>query len=609
MLRRIVAPTLWALRAYRGTALLISAVAATGLAALLPVASLVAPPGTAAATRLGLAAWRGADLGMPWSALASSPTATQRAALEILFRLLLGVATGVLAIAAVTIVSLSAARAAERSQEVKVRRAVGASRRAVLAAALVEAFAIAAVALAIGGILGALALRVVIAAWPGTIGPASPSANILTIVATLAGVVLGALAPLALRRRTSPFSGPTGRPLHLGVPAIQLGLGLTVLTAATLLDRAAGRLATTGATPSAVGEMFEITAMPSPPAKRAAQYAALLRRLTDRRSFDSVSLTSPGALVGSGIVDLVTTDCGDCQQGGISLPLQPVMATHYLVSPDTFRTLGLSVTAGRGITPADGWRGARVAVLSRSLAMHHFQNGKAVGRRILVGAERSDWYRVVGVVEDQRPAGFGAGLQPVDAVYLSVLQHPAPAVDLLVRPHRDPGTSDAVSHDVRCALGATGVDVVRLDARGFLARQAAPLGWFARALETEGWVILVLATVGTFVVMQLWVTSLLLELGVRRAVGARRTHILRFVLARAAGVALVGVAIGLWAGLVVWGTVASVAAGLPPWDPAAAVRFAPLLVGATLGGALLPAWRATHSTPTSLLASDATSSL
>src|ERR1051325_11905754 len=121
MLRRIVAPTLWALRAYRGTAFFFSAVAATGLAALLPVASLVAPPGTAAATRLGLAAWRGADLGMPWSALASSPTATQRAALEILFRLLLGVATGVLALAAVTIVSLSAGPAAQRIPEARVR--------------------------------------------------------------------------------------------------------------------------------------------------------------------------------------------------------------------------------------------------------------------------------------------------------------------------------------------------------------------------------------------------------------------------------------------------------------------------------------------------------
>src|SRR5205823_856206 len=241
--------------------------------------------------------------------------------------------------------------------------------------------------------------------------------------------------------------------------AIQLGLSLTVLTAAALLDRAAGRLVTSGGPTSDVGELYQITAAPVPPAKRAAQYTTLLQRLTDRRAFDSVSLMSPGALLGSGIVDLVTTDCGNCTQGGISLPLQPVMATHYLVSADTFRTMGLVVSAGRGITTGDGWRAPRVAVLSRSLAMHHFQNGKA--------------------------------------------------------------------------LGTTDVSVVRMGFRAFLVKQAAPLVWFGRMLGIEGWVILVLATVGTFVVMQLWVRSLLLELGVHRAMGARRTHILRFVLARA----------------------------------------------------------------------------
>ena len=605
MPRRIVAPALWALRTYRRSALLISATAAVGLAALLPVTSLVPPPGVDASTSLRVEAWRGGTLGMSWSSLAWGPGATERAALEILFRLLLGVATGVLAVAALTIVSLSAARAAERRQDVKLHRAVGASRRAVLGAALVEGAMIACIALVVGAVLGAFALRAMIAAWPETIGPTSQATNLLTIVATFCGVVLGALAPLALPSRTSPLPGATGKPLHLGVPAIQLGLSLTVLTAAALLDREAGRLVTSGGPTSDVGELYQITAAPVPPAKRAAQYTALLQRLTDRRTFDSVSLMSPGALLGSGIVDLVTTDCGNCTQGGISLPLQPVMATHYLVSADTFRTMGLVVSAGRGITTGDGWRAPRVAVLSRSLAMHHFQNGKAVGRRILVGGERSDWYRVVGVVEDQRPVGFGTGLQPSDAVYLSVLQHPAPTVDLLVRAPRDAARASAVSHDLRDALGTTDVSVVRMAFRAFLVKQAAPLVWFGRMLGIEGWVILVLATVGTFVVMQLWVRSLLLELGVHRAMGARRAHVLRFVLARAAGVALVGVAIGWWAGLVVWGTLASVAAGLPPWDPAAAVRFAPLLVAATLGGALLPAWRATHSTPISLLASGA----
>src|SRR5439155_1177872 len=83
-------------------------------------------------------------------------------------------------------------------------------------------------------------------------------------------VVLSALAPLALPSRTSPLPGATGKPLHLGVPAIQLGLSLTVLTAAALLDRAAGRLVTSGGPTSDVGELYQITAAPVPPAKRAA---------------------------------------------------------------------------------------------------------------------------------------------------------------------------------------------------------------------------------------------------------------------------------------------------------------------------------------------------
>src|SRR5205085_3859471 len=134
--------------------------------------------------------------------------------------------------------------------------------------------------------------------------------------------------------------------------------------------------------------------------------------------------------------------------------------------------------------------------------------------------------------------------------------------DLLVRAPRDGGRASAVSYDLREALGTTDVSVKRIDFRTFLVKQAAPLVWFGRMLGIEGWVILVLATVGTFVAMHLWIRSLLVELGVHRAMGARRTHILRFVLARAAGVALVAVAIGWWAGLVVWGTLASVAAGL-----------------------------------------------
>src|SRR5205085_12088010 len=105
MPRRIVSPALWALRTYLRSARLISATAAVGLAALLPVTSLVPPPGVDASTSLRVEAWRGGTLGMSWSSLAWGPGATGRAAPEILFRLLLGLPTGVLAVAALTTLS------------------------------------------------------------------------------------------------------------------------------------------------------------------------------------------------------------------------------------------------------------------------------------------------------------------------------------------------------------------------------------------------------------------------------------------------------------------------------------------------------------------------
>lgn len=113
-LRRTLDPALWSPRAYWGTAVLLAATAAVGLAALLPVTSLVAPVGGALSPRFALPPWQGGDLGMNWSTLARSPTVTQRAALGMLFRLLVGVAAGVVAVAGLTVMSLSAARASAR---------------------------------------------------------------------------------------------------------------------------------------------------------------------------------------------------------------------------------------------------------------------------------------------------------------------------------------------------------------------------------------------------------------------------------------------------------------------------------------------------------------
>lgn len=603
-LRGIAAAALWGLRAYWGTGVVLAGSAATALTALLPVALLSAwrPPHTGLTTRLGLPAWRGGDLGMSWRTIAWTPTDARAAALGTLFQLLLGVAIGLLGVASLTMLSLSVARASARANEMRVRRAVGASRWTLVASALAEGAALAMGALVLGGLAGAVAARSALVAWPGTLGSGTPAIGIVTVLATLAGIPLGAALPVAFPRR-SVLPRSSGNPFRLVVPALQLGLSLTVLTGAALLRRQADPLTIAGGggrkTPVRAGDVFQVTGPDLQPPARAARYASILHELHTRHAFDAVSLSSPGTLVGSGIVDVVITDCGRCVMGGLPYPLHPVPATHYLVSADTFRVLGLAVLDGRGITPSDRWSAPRVAVVNRSLAARHFQQGRAVGRKILIGGADADWYTVVGIVEDQRAVGFGAGLEPPFAVYFPVLQHPARPVDLFVGKRNHRGLTSTEDQDVRQTMGS--VDVVRTDVAGLVADEGAPAGWFAHMLGMEGWILLVLATIGTFVVMRLWVASVVYELGLRRAVGARRRDILGFVLLRVAGVAAGGVAIGLWLGLFMWGALATVVPGLPAWDLHTALRFVPLLVTATLAGAVWPAWQAAVVAPGTLV--------
>jgi FtsX-like permease family protein len=199
--------------------------------------------------------------------------------------------------------------------------------------------------------------------------------------------------------------------------------------------------------------------------------------------------------------------------------------------------------------------------------------------------------------------GLGGALQPRYTVYLSVLQHPPRSTELLVRaPHRRD-----VSRDVRSALqAALGPRIAvptgeRESSR--LVAETAPLVWFGRAFAMEGWAMLGMAVIGAFALMNLWVRSLLGELGMRRAVGARRRDLLGFVLVRAMGVGVAGVAAGLWFGWPLWGELPRVVPGLDPWSASTVARFGCVLLGAALAGALLPAWRAARTTPVELIAS------
>ena len=597
---RAAAPALQALRTYWATTLLLLAACSAGMAVMLPVTALARWTRAGIVPALSLPPMRATDFGIVWGAFAQTPAEVRQAAVSALVRLLLGVAVGVLAVTWLTTLSVSMARASGRATEIGVRRAVGAARRQLLEAALLEGAALSALALVVGGAAGVTAARLSLGAWPGAAASGAHGVGLVAVGATLGGVVLGALLPLLHARRSSRMTAVEPTPLGLLGPALQLGVSLTVLVAASLLASGGARL-TPAASRSAADAVYQVATRGVPPAERSARYAMLLRATRAESGVRLASLTSPGTLAALGPVDMMVTHCGLCRWADLIVEFHTFSAVHLVASADTFQALRLRLASGRWFTDADDWRASRVAVVSRTLAERHFQNGDAVGRRLHVGHGTESWYTVVGVVDDRQATGFGGALQPREVVYLSVLQHPPTAADLLVRGRVADDALGGVARAIRGTLGP-GAVAARVSEAGLLAAEAAPVAWFARMFGVEGWGLLVVATLGTFAMMWLWVTSLLAELGVRRAVGARRRHVMGYVLWRALLVAVGASAFGSWLGIMVWDALRGLVSGLPAWDPGALLRYALLLCGAALAGALLPAWRAAHAQPTTLLA-------
>src|SRR5439155_24868354 len=237
-----------------------------------------------------------------------------------------------------------------------------------------------------------------------------------------------------------------------------------------LLSRHAVRLTAGMDSPARNGHVFELSAADPRPADRAARYASLLDQLDADRS-KLVSLTSPGTLVGLGTLSTVTTDCGICSSGGMSLKWHLVWTTHQFVSADSFKALGVHLVAGRGISREDGWNEKPVAVISRALAARHFQKGEAIGRQMLVGDDPRTWHTVVGVVDDPPATALGGLLQPRYTVYLSIMQHPIESSELLVRA---PPADDPVSfvrRALRAALGSGSMGTGPIAERAVLAAE------------------------------------------------------------------------------------------------------------------------------------------
>ncbi|MBV9611276.1 MAG: ABC transporter permease, partial [Acidobacteriaceae bacterium] len=238
-------------------------------------------------------------------------------------------------------------------------------------------------------------------------------------------------------------------------------------------------------------------------------------------------------------------------------------AIFYFAGPNFFHTLQTRIIEGRDFDWRDTRDAPRVAIINTALANRLFPNEDAIGKRIGQGGA---WYQVIGVAEtgkyeslndENQPALFWPMLQRYDSITTIVARSHIPAQQLIATLRR-------AVHDMDPTMPL--FDVGTLE--NHLALPLTPARLAASALGGFGFLAIALAAVGIYGAMAYSVARRTREIGIRVAIGARRSDVLGLVTARAAAVLSTGTLFGTAVALAIGKFFNAVLYGVSPKDPA-----------------------------------------
>jgi len=294
-----------------------------------------------------------------------------------------------------------------------------------------------------------------------------------------------------------------------------------------------------------------------------------------------------------------------------SLDQVPVVR-FALISPNYFRTFGISIDQGRAFTPQDDEKGQPVAIINETVARRFFPGEDPVGKTIWMGppehllpgdAQTPDnrFVRrlIVGVVADVK--GGSLNLPPAAYVYAPLHQYRREGyTNTLMLAVETEGKPEALAAAVREQVQALDPDQPISNVRNMnelLDRALSEAKFSLLLLGLFAGVALVLAAVGIYGVMSYAVTQRTHEIGVRMALGARPGDVMRMVIRQGMLLAAAGVVVGVVGAWALTRLMASLLFGVSASDPLTFALIALLLAGVALVACYLPARRATRVDP------------
>jgi putative ABC transport system permease protein len=534
----------------------------------------------------------------------------------------------VLAVASVTVAGLSLGETLARNRELAVRAALGAGRRALVRAVLLEHLLLAAAGGALGVAVGWAALRGIEALirfdrphWMAVAldGRAVALTLAVTLTAGLAAALLPAMHAAGIRapavfREGGAAGSRRHRSRQGGLAIAQVALAVVVLIAAGLITRTLLALQS-----SELGfhSARLVTARIDPPwstyhalHQTAPFYRRLMDELNRTPGVEAATLVDPLPFSGK------AHKHSPMISGKNGEPERVPFVNLQLVSPGYFDVMGVELLSGRAFEPLDDSTRTPVAVVSAGLARRVWAGEEPLGKRIRLGdvdgnyrppdASRRagvdsvmPWATVVGVVSDVRHERVD---EPAGAdLYLSNQQVFTPEAHVVLRTRLDPV---AAGDALRAAVGRVDPLQAVFDVRSMDDRLGDAL-WqqrFAGALlQTFGAFAVGLAALGVYGVVAIGVVQRRGEIGIRMALGADRARIGRMVIGDALRIAGLGIGFGLAGALPLAWAARRVLHGVGFADPTTIVAALAVIGLSAAAAGYLPARRAARVDPMTVL--------
>jgi putative ABC transport system permease protein len=333
----------------------------------------------------------------------------------------------------------------------------------------------------------------------------------------------------------------------------------------------------------------------------AGKYADASRQVSFFEQLKERVQSLPG-VNGAGTVNILPLQPGNTTRVNVEgdpipPPGQETEANIRTVNESYFQTLGVPLIAGRTFDERDKPDGAQVVIIGKNLADRVFAGRDPIGRRLVYAGVKAPPVEIVGVVGDVKITGLDQALRPV--LYYPLRQNPGLGTNLVVRTNMDP---KALAGSIRSvALGLEpGVAIFNVNAMEDLISQT-PATFMRRfpalLISIFAGVALLLSSIGIYGVVSYSVTQQTHHIGVRMALGAKGSDILKMVLKQGLLLGLIGMAIGVIAALALTRLLRSLLFEVQTTD---VTTFA-LVIGAlfvvTLFACYLPARRATKVDP------------